>query len=64
MSQGAGVNDEEEILAEREEIYIWPVEVMKRVCACQNTLNSALHKGAYNYTYTHFNKVDLRMKTT
>ena len=64
VSQGADMNaKEKEILAEMEEIYIWTVEVMKRVCVCPNTLNSSLHKGAYNYTYTHFSKADLRMKT-
>ena len=64
MSQGAEINAKEKILAEMEEIYIWTVEVMKRVCAYQNPLNCGLHKRAYYYTYTHFSKVDFRMKAT
>ena len=34
--------------AEMEEFYIWIMEVMKKLCTHQNTLNCALHKGSYN----------------
>ena len=34
----------------------------KGVCLSKH-IELWLHKGAYNYTYTHFSKADLRMKT-
>ena len=46
--------------AEVEEFYICTVETVKKVCPCQNTLNYALHKEAYNCTYVHFSTVDFQ----